>query len=134
MCIYYLHSTLVILQLDIIVKISDFIVIYIPLWLYYNPLLASLCKHRRKIYIPLWLYYNGIMTSPTVFGMKSTFHSGYITMSKIGTAAIERVTSTFHSGYITMRFLRVQLTRIGIYIPLWLYYNRTVRHAIITGE
>ena len=75
---------------------------------------------------------------------RSTFHSGYITMSinpchyrlfyiyiplwlyyneKKVVRIVKVHESTFHSGYITIRSRTPPSFRKKIYIPLWLYYN-----------
>ena len=118
-----LHSTLVILQSDVHLKInliqqkSTFHSGYITM--YDTKALVELISNLHSTLVILQSL--SIMFIRYMFS--STFHSGYITIDSVSSSELVALKSTFHSGYITIRFPRLPVLIFRIYIPLWLYYN-----------
>ena len=100
----HLHSTMYLFQLDVKSVHSCFLDIYIPLCIYFN-------TQSRKS-----------STKVLVF----TFH--YVSISTFGFdfMRISWRTFTFHYVSISTRRISIMIRSIPIYIPLCIYFNRSV--------
>ena len=74
-----LHSNLVIFKFDQrFTSQLHYHDLYIPIWLYSNPVLVSPLRSVYKLYIPIWLYSNKAARTNKMFFNFFTFQSGYI--------------------------------------------------------
>ena len=79
------------------------ILLYIPIWLYSNCSERTLNVMLQNLYIPIWLYSNGNATDYSYIYNIFTFQSGYIQIVTIPYAVLANVAFTFQSGYIQIK-------------------------------